>query len=199
MSPVRARSPALKRTTAVASMRRPLVFPLSVREAPAGMNGTSTADLLAANLLFPFVLAFSLGVVAKRFGSNLSLPKDVYDGLSTYLLLAIGLMVRRCCCRPAIPRFVGGSTLGLRRRRSSRWWSRKSTVAPSSRSSERRGSGPSPPPRWSIRMGVRGPPFRRHRGGPGECLRHHCGAADHQPGGPGHYPTWCREEALEMR
>ncbi len=55
------------------------------------MIGSSSGGLLAANLLSPFVLAFVLGVIAKRLGSNLSLPKDVYDGLSTYLLFAIGL------------------------------------------------------------------------------------------------------------
>ncbi len=55
------------------------------------MGGGSTASLWASNLLSPFVLAFGLGVLAKRMGSNLSLPKDVYDGLATYLLFAIGL------------------------------------------------------------------------------------------------------------
>ena len=55
------------------------------------MSSGRTASLLASNLLSPFVLAFGLGVVAKRMGSNLSLPKDVYDGLATYLLFAIGL------------------------------------------------------------------------------------------------------------
>lgn len=55
------------------------------------MNGSTTANLLAGNLVSPFVLAFALGVVARRLGSNLSLPKDIYEGLSTYLLFAIGL------------------------------------------------------------------------------------------------------------
>lgn len=52
------------------------------------MNATS---LFAANLLSPYVLAFLLGVVAKRIGSDLSLPKPVYDGIAIYLLFAIGL------------------------------------------------------------------------------------------------------------
>ncbi|HEX9165867.1 MAG TPA: sodium-dependent bicarbonate transport family permease [Gemmatimonadales bacterium] len=51
----------------------------------------STADLLQANLLSPYVLAFGLGVLAKLLRSDLALPKDVYTGLSIYLLFALGL------------------------------------------------------------------------------------------------------------
>ena len=50
-----------------------------------------TADLLRANLLSPYVLAFALGVVARLVKSDLALPKDIYTGLSIYLLFALGL------------------------------------------------------------------------------------------------------------
>ncbi len=48
-------------------------------------------DLLLANLLSPLVLAFALGIAAKLVRSDLSLPKDIYTGLSIYLLFALGL------------------------------------------------------------------------------------------------------------
>jgi len=51
----------------------------------------STAELLQANLLSPYVLAFGLGVLAKLLKSDLALPKDIYTGLSIYLLFALGL------------------------------------------------------------------------------------------------------------
>jgi hypothetical protein len=47
--------------------------------------------LLAANLLNPIALSFALGVVAKLVRSEFSLPKDIYTGLSIYLLFALGL------------------------------------------------------------------------------------------------------------
>ncbi|MDH4347239.1 MAG: sodium-dependent bicarbonate transport family permease [Gemmatimonadota bacterium] len=49
------------------------------------------AALLRANLLSPVVLAFALGMVAKLVKSEFSLPKDVYLGISIFLLWAIGL------------------------------------------------------------------------------------------------------------
>lgn len=49
------------------------------------------ADLLVASLLSPIALAFALGVVARLVRSEFSLPKDIYIGLSVYLLLALGL------------------------------------------------------------------------------------------------------------
>jgi hypothetical protein len=49
------------------------------------------AEVLRANLLSPFVLAFVLGGGARLVRSDLSLPKDLYTGLSIYLLLALGL------------------------------------------------------------------------------------------------------------
>lgn len=48
-------------------------------------------DLLRSNLLSPIVLAFVLGMVARLLRSDLALPKDIYTGLSIYLLFAIGL------------------------------------------------------------------------------------------------------------
>jgi hypothetical protein len=47
--------------------------------------------ILRQNLLSPIALAFALGVFAKLVRSELQLPKDVYTGISIYLLLALGL------------------------------------------------------------------------------------------------------------
>ncbi len=51
-----------------------------------GMGG-----VLRANLLGPIPLSFALGIVARLVGSEFSLPKDIYAGLSIYLLFALGL------------------------------------------------------------------------------------------------------------
>ena len=48
-------------------------------------------SLLIDNLASPVVLCFVLGMVAKWVKSDLALPEPVYQGLSIYLLLAIGL------------------------------------------------------------------------------------------------------------
>ena len=48
-------------------------------------------DTLSANLLSPIILAFVLGVIASLVRSDLRLPRSIYDALSIYLLLAIGL------------------------------------------------------------------------------------------------------------
>jgi hypothetical protein len=48
-------------------------------------------DLLTANLLTPIVLAFALGVLATVLRSDLRIPDALYESLSIYLLLAIGL------------------------------------------------------------------------------------------------------------
>jgi hypothetical protein len=47
--------------------------------------------LLAENLISPVVLCFVLGIVARWIKSDLSVPEQIYQGLSIYLLLAIGL------------------------------------------------------------------------------------------------------------
>lgn len=49
------------------------------------------SDVLVSNLLSPIVLSFVLGVVARLAGSDMRLPKDIYAGLSIYLLFALGL------------------------------------------------------------------------------------------------------------
>ena len=48
-------------------------------------------DLLIQNLISPVVLAFILGIIARRIGSDLEIPSAIYQGLSIYLLFAIGL------------------------------------------------------------------------------------------------------------
>ena len=48
-------------------------------------------SMLAANLLSPVILAFVLGVFASLVRSDLRLPEPLYNALSIYLLLAIGL------------------------------------------------------------------------------------------------------------
>lgn len=47
--------------------------------------------LLAENLISPVVLCFALGIVARWIKSDLAIPEPIYQGLSIYLLLAIGL------------------------------------------------------------------------------------------------------------
>lgn len=47
--------------------------------------------MLADNLLSPVVLCFALGIFARVIRSDLSIPEPIYQGLSIYLLLAIGL------------------------------------------------------------------------------------------------------------
>ncbi|NDC38612.1 MAG: sodium-dependent bicarbonate transport family permease [Proteobacteria bacterium] len=49
------------------------------------------SDILQANLLSPIVLCFLLGVFAKLIKSEFALPKEIYMGISIYLLLALGL------------------------------------------------------------------------------------------------------------
>jgi hypothetical protein len=48
-------------------------------------------DLLKANLLSPIALSFALGVAAKAMRSELTFPREIYVGLSLYLLFALGL------------------------------------------------------------------------------------------------------------
>jgi hypothetical protein len=48
-------------------------------------------EILRANLLSPIPLAFALGVVAKLVRSEFALPRDIYTGLSIYLLFSLGL------------------------------------------------------------------------------------------------------------
>jgi hypothetical protein len=48
-------------------------------------------EILTRNLLSPLALSFALGMLARAAKSEFQLPKDVYTGLSVYLLFAIGL------------------------------------------------------------------------------------------------------------
>lgn len=48
-------------------------------------------EILLTNLLSPIVLAFALGIIAQLIRSDLSFPEPLYQALSIYLLLAIGL------------------------------------------------------------------------------------------------------------
>ncbi len=48
-------------------------------------------NALAENLISPVVLCFVLGIAARWVKSDLAVPEPVYQGLSIYLLLAIGL------------------------------------------------------------------------------------------------------------
>ena len=51
----------------------------------------SILDLAAANLLSPLLLCFALGALAVLLRSDLRLPEPVFNALSIYLMLAIGL------------------------------------------------------------------------------------------------------------
>jgi hypothetical protein len=55
------------------------------------MLSTDAVNLIAANLLTPMVLCFGLGLIAGRLGSDLRLPRQLYESITIYLLLAIGL------------------------------------------------------------------------------------------------------------
>jgi hypothetical protein len=48
-------------------------------------------DILYLNLVSPITLCFLLGILAKLLRSDFALPRDVYMGISIYLLLALGL------------------------------------------------------------------------------------------------------------
>jgi hypothetical protein len=51
----------------------------------------SMLEILRMNLLSPVTLAFALGILARVVRSEFSLPKEIYAGLSIYLLFALGL------------------------------------------------------------------------------------------------------------
>jgi hypothetical protein len=53
------------------------------------MSGNASA--VASNLLSPITLSFCLGLCARLVRSELSVPKDVYAGISLFLLFALGL------------------------------------------------------------------------------------------------------------
>lgn len=70
-------------------------------------------ETLAANLLSPIILAFALGVIASLVRSDLRLPEAVYNGLSIYLLLAIGLKGGVELNRTPIAEFIWPALLTL--------------------------------------------------------------------------------------
>lgn len=76
-------------------------------------HSISNLDTLAANLLSPIILAFALGVVASLVRSDLRLPEALYNGLSIYLLLAIGLKGVVELNRTPIGEFIGPALLTL--------------------------------------------------------------------------------------
>jgi hypothetical protein len=49
------------------------------------------SEMLRLNLLSPIALAFALGLFSKVIKSEFSIPKDLYQSLAIYLLLAIGI------------------------------------------------------------------------------------------------------------
>lgn len=51
----------------------------------------SAIDLIQINLLSPVVLAFFLGMIATVIRSDLKMPDELYQALTIYLLLAIGM------------------------------------------------------------------------------------------------------------
>lgn len=51
----------------------------------------SHSNALTTNLISPITLSFCLGLFAKLIKSELSVPKEIYLGLSLYLLFALGL------------------------------------------------------------------------------------------------------------
>ncbi len=50
-----------------------------------------TVEIVFQNLISPIVLCFALGMIAAWIRSDLEVPPAIYQGLSLYLLLAIGL------------------------------------------------------------------------------------------------------------
>lgn len=78
--------------------------------------GTSL-QLAIDNLLSPPVLGFALGLLAVAIGGDLRLPDAVYQGLSMYLLLAIGLKggvaLRESDVQDAILPLIGTIALGI--------------------------------------------------------------------------------------
>ncbi len=64
-------------------------------------------DLIRINLLSPMVLAFALGIITVLARSDLRLPDQIYQAISIYLLLAIGLEGGFDLAKAPIDTFVG--------------------------------------------------------------------------------------------
>jgi len=72
-------------------------------------------DALLSNFASPVVLAFGLGILAKLVRSDLEIPRPLYQALSIYLLLAIGLKGGVALSETSLDQFAfpGLVTLGL--------------------------------------------------------------------------------------
>jgi uncharacterized protein len=73
----------------------------------------ATVDLLLANLLSPVILAFVLGIIASLVKSDLRLPEALYNALTIYLLLAIGLKGGVELSKTPIQVFAGPAAMTL--------------------------------------------------------------------------------------
>jgi hypothetical protein len=73
----------------------------------------SPAEILATNLLSPVVLAFGLGVAATLVKSDLEFPEPLYQSLSIYLLLAIGLKGGAALSVTPIGQFLGPAAVTI--------------------------------------------------------------------------------------
>jgi hypothetical protein len=73
----------------------------------------SPAEIVATNLLSPVVLAFALGVAATLLRSDLEFPEPLYQGLSIYLLLAIGLKGGVALSKTPLSQFVGPAAMTI--------------------------------------------------------------------------------------
>lgn len=70
-------------------------------------------ESLLSNFASPVVLAFALGITAKLLKSDLEIPKPLYQGLSIYLLLAIGLKGGVELSKTSIDAFIGPASITL--------------------------------------------------------------------------------------
>ena len=70
-------------------------------------------ESLLSNFASPVVLAFALGIVAKLLKSDLEIPKPLYQGLSIYLLLAIGLKGGVELSKTSLDAFIGPASITL--------------------------------------------------------------------------------------
>ena len=68
-------------------------------------------ESLLSNFASPVVLAFALGIAAKLLKSDLEIPKPLYQGLSIYLLLAIGLKGGVELSKTSIDAFIGPASI----------------------------------------------------------------------------------------
>ena len=70
-------------------------------------------ESLLSNFASPVVLAFTLGIAAKLLKSDLEIPKPLYQGLSIYLLLAIGLKGGVELSKTSLDTFIGPASVTL--------------------------------------------------------------------------------------